>query len=162
MAARYPLDPLMRLRGERVAEEKVALGSAHDEARAAAATLASAARALEAAAERARMITDAEDARLRGGELRAGDLLRGAAWALGVEAGRIAHDGAVAVAREGEAQALAGVDAARASLADARARAEVVERHRDAWHAEGARRAEAAAELEADDVHGARRARGTP
>ena len=106
-----------------------------------------------------RAVCDAERQRLEGGEAQVADLAVGATWlegALGTEHALREQvqeaEGRLQTQRDAEA-------AARRELAERRAEARVVERHRDAWVAVIDRKAELESEEEANDAWTAAQAR---
>jgi hypothetical protein len=143
---RYPLDPLVRVRRDRVDTQVKALSMAvHTREEAERARLA-------AEADRARRTVEAEQVRageqsaLARGELSAVDLQRQGAWEARTQWDDEERGRRVATARESEAAARGSEGDARAHLATAEANAKVVTEHRAKWVQEGEKAAEVAAE----------------
>jgi len=136
---KYPLDPLKRVRAEKVDERARALSHALTEA------------------EKAR--AEQERRELAKRELER-SLSRGAAFGIAGEMRRAAHTRSIDEARAVRERATNEAEAKRGHLAAARADAKVVEKHHDEW--QRARRAEITAKEEesAEEVHAARQKEG--
>ncbi len=153
MAARkYPLDPLAKLREQHVDEATRELAEAVRAREAAEQRTRLAERDKATAEERARLVREAERAKLEGGELKVADLQRADAWGVAVEeeqkqlAERVARASAVeSEARTGEAQQ-------RATVATRKADAQVVEKDRAKWTEKVHKDAQAREEEEAQEA----------
>lgn len=159
--AKYPLEPLVEMRATEVEEATLALAAATRAREASAARLAEA----EASAERFLADTDAvvqrEAIALASGVLRAGDLAQGEAFKVGATLEHRKHRDAIDAAAAALARSTKAEDEARAHLAERKASAEAVARHRAGFEA-NARRVQAAKDEEAaDEVSRARRPGGT-
>jgi hypothetical protein len=143
---KYPLDPLARLRGKEVDSATKLLSDAirarQEAQRAEDAALAR----TESAAAESRAVTTGEDAALARGELRAADLVQGAAWRARDEIDRAELARGLMQAGKGTLLAHAEEKTAQTRIARARAEAEVVARDRARWEAEGRKKGEAAEE----------------
>jgi hypothetical protein len=153
---KYPLDPLKRVRAEKVDQGARALSQALGEvenARAEHERRELAKRELERSLSE---VARGEGERLERGELSAADLARGAAFGIAADMKRAAHAEAVEEARSKHAKAASHVEESRRVFATARADAEVVERHRQKW--QKARDAEVVSKEEesAEEAHLAR------
>jgi hypothetical protein len=153
---KYPLDPLKRVRAEKVDQRARALSQALGEvekARAEREQRELAKRELERSLQD---VARAEGERLERGELSVADLARGAAFGIAGEMKRAAHAKAVDQARSGHTKALSHAETSRQGLASARADAEVVEKHHQKW--QKAREADAISKEEetAEEAHLAR------
>jgi hypothetical protein len=160
---KYPLDPLKRVRAEKVDQGARALAGALGEAEKARIERERRELAKLELEQSIRETARAERERLEEGGLRAADLARSAAFGIASDLRRAAHERSVEEARHGHARAVSEAEAKRGELASARADAEVVEKHHGTW--QKARHAEASAreEQEAEEVHLARRKeRGAP
>jgi hypothetical protein len=149
---KYPLDPLVRLRQDKVdasTRELAASIQAREGAERA---------RLAAEAERARLAEEARQARakeeraLGRGELSVADLQRQGAWEARTQWEDQARATEVAAATERETAAREGEGRARSRVSTAEAEAKVVTEHRGRWVAEGQRAADATAEEEAADA----------
>ena len=153
MAARkYPLDPLAKLREQHVDEATRELAEAVRAREAAEQRTRLAEREKATAEERARLVREAERAKLEGGELKVADLQRADAWSVAVDeeqkqlAERVARASAVeSDARTGEAQQ-------RATVATRKADAQVVEKDRAKWTEKVHKDAQAREEEEAQEA----------
>jgi hypothetical protein len=145
---KYPLEPLAALRARKV--EGAVTGLAKAVAQREQAEQARRERELARAAQEARAARVIEEERgsLERGELHAADLARAHAWQLRSDAERAALSSEVERARAAETEALKGESAARAQVAERRAEADVVDKDRARWTAEG-RKGEEAREEEA-------------
>jgi hypothetical protein len=154
---KYPLDPLVRVRRERV-DASVRDLATSIQAREAAERI-----RLEAEAERARRAEEAERSRaseavaLERGELTAADLQRLGAWEARTHWDDQARGEQVTAALGQEKLARDGEGRARSHVATAEGEAKVVTEHRGRWVADGERAAEAAAEEQASEVWRPRR-----
>jgi len=145
---KYPLDPLRRVRAENVDQNTRALSEAvrHVEA------------ARDEAERRERMkheledslatIAGAERERLQRGELTVADAARGAAWGVAAQMQRVSQARAVDEAQTTYARAVSLATDRQKGLAEARASADLVEKHHRQW--KQAREAEAIAKDEED------------
>jgi len=143
---KYPLDPLVRLRRDRVDDSVEALSAAiqtREEAeRLHVAALAERTRQ----AEQAQRVRDAEANALGRGEISVADLQRQGAWEARTQWEDQEQALHVARAHEREAAARGGEGEARAGVAKAEADSKVVTKHRTDWAQERERAAEAAVE----------------
>jgi hypothetical protein len=151
-APKYPLEPLAKLRDQRVDDAERDLAGAVGARERAEGERSRAEQRARAHAEQARVLREAEAAALGRGELTVADLERLGAWERGVAADgetlaravaerRAAEDGA----RDGERKAMEQV---AARMADAR----VVERDRERWEDGDRKRAEAKEEEAAEEA----------
>jgi hypothetical protein len=157
---KYPLDPLKRVRAEKVDQGARALSQALGEAEKA--RLEHERREL-AKREHERSLSEValtESEKLEKGELSVADLARGAAFGIAGEMKRAVHAQAVEQARSSHATAVTRAEDSRQVLASARADAEVVERHHDKWRK--AKEAEALRKEEenAEEAHQSRSREG--
>jgi hypothetical protein len=151
MARCYPLEPLVKVRRERVDRRAAELGAAK-RTRTREEAFAEVARARHEGARRRTLATQAsERQRLEGGELRARDLAQGELHRLRAEAeiAALASDQAGAARRAKKAKGTEA--AAQAALGRARAEHEATLRHRRRFHEEEARANERASEEAAQD-----------
>jgi len=157
---KYPLDPLRRVREENVDRKVRALSESlrHVEA---------AREEAERSDRRKRELESAlaataakEEQRLTLGELTAADLARGAVWSLAAEIERTEKARAAAEARARQEAAEARVSERQLELGDAKASAELVDKHHQGW--QRARTAESVArdEEDAEQAHLSRLGRG--
>jgi len=158
MARRYPLEPLLAIRRERVERQ----ASAHQSARERSdrqAALASAARERREGSERALATDQAEERqRLEAGSVRAHDLQQGERHRAGVTA-QLAVERALEVQTAGRAnEAAQAAEAERSALARARAEEEAVLTHERRFHEAAARAEELGEEADAADHVAATRA----
>jgi hypothetical protein len=145
---KYPLDPLRRVREENVDQKVRALSESlrHVEAaREEADRTERRKRELETAVATTAAM---ERQRLAQGELTAADLARGAAWNLAAEIDRAEQARALEQARARQGAAEGRATERQVDLADAKASAELVEKHHEGW--QRARTAESAARDEED------------
>jgi hypothetical protein len=156
---KYPLDPLLDLRERQVDEAARDLAKAVDSRQKAEAAKRAAQTARETAEERAARARDEEREALARGELRAGDLMRGQAWEIGVAEEQKRLTQQVAVAEQGEKKARDQEDGARGALASRQADAEVVEKDKDRFVAKERSKQIAKEEEAAEEAHGAKRGR---
>jgi hypothetical protein len=150
---KYPLDPLKRVRAEKVDQGARALSQALGEAEKARTERE---RREHAKRELERSLSEvalSEREKLEKGELSVADLARGAAFGIAGEMKRAAHAEAVEQARSSHAKAESRAEDSRQVLASARADAEVVERHHQKW--QKAKQAEAISrdEENAEEAH---------
>ena len=163
MTRKYPLDPLKRVRAEKVDQEARALAKALGEADKARLERERRELAKLELEQSIRETARTEREKLEEGGLRAADLARSAAFGIASDLRRAAHERSVAEARAGHTRAVSEAEARRGELASAQAGAEVVEKHHGNW--QKARNAEAALreEQDAEEVHSARKkGRGEP
>lgn len=157
MTRKYPLDPLKRVRAEKVDQGARALAHALGEAEKA--RLERERRELakleleQSLSESAR----AEREKLEKGGQRVADLAREAAFGIASDMRRAAHQRSVEEARLGHARAVSEAEAKRMGLASARADAEVVEKHHSKWHKAGLLEVAAREDEDAEEVHLAHR-----
>jgi hypothetical protein len=153
---KYPLDPLKRVRAEKVDDEARALSRALGDVEA---TKAEEDRRARAKQEFERSLSDidaAERAKLELGDLTVADLARGAAFGIAGDMRRATLERSVEEARLGHARARLSADDKRKDLASARTDAELVEKHYDKW-SQAERAVELAKEEEnAEETHLAR------
>jgi len=140
---KYPLEPLAKLRARKVegAVQGLAQAVAQREQAEQARLLREQARAAQEA--RAARVVEEERGSLERGELHAADLARAHAWQLRSDAESAALSSEVDRARAAETDALKGEGAARTQVAERRAEADVVDKDRARWTAEGRKRQEA-------------------
>ena len=156
MPRRYPLDPLKRVRAEKVDEEARALSRAMgqlEEATASAERRELAKRELERSLSEVAL---AERRKLEDGQLTAIDLARAAAFDIAGDIERAARARALEQARADELRARTSVQAKRGDLSMARAEAEVVEKHHQKWEKARQTLAHAKDEESAEEAHRAR------
>ena len=153
---KYPLDPLKRVRAEKVDERARALSHALTEAEKARAEQERRELAKRELERSLAAVAAAERAKLEEEQLSVADLARGAAFGIAGEMRRAAHTRSIDEARALRERATNEAEARRGHLAAARADAKVVEKHHDEW--QRARRVEIAAKEEesAEEVHAAR------
>jgi hypothetical protein len=132
---KYPLDPLKRVRAEKVDQRARALFGAMRELEAAGVEVDKKTRAKEQLDESLKATARSERERLERGELTAADLAREAAWNVSADRQRLQAARAVDEAKKGHVQANAHVERERTTLATAQAEAKVVEKHHDKWRA---------------------------
>ena len=160
---KYPLDPLKRVRAERVDQETRALSQALGEvgkARAEAEQRERAKRELERALSE---VAHLERERLEMGDLSVADLARGAAFGIAGDIQRASHERSLEEARAGHARAVSEAESKRKGLASARVDAEVVEKHHQKWQKGRQVEAMAKDEESAEEAHRARpKGRGAP
>jgi hypothetical protein len=139
---RYPLEPLAELRGARVGEAKGRLAEA-SRAREAARQARLGTESLLGGHERAAAgVRRAESEALEKGKLSAGDLARGAEWAVREAAERGALVASVQRAAQVEAAATEAERVARSTLASRKSEAEVVAKDSARWRAGQRKKAE--------------------
>jgi hypothetical protein len=143
---RYPLEPLRRVRVEKLNGAERALGQAQRDLEEARGTLVHREREKADIDGESQRIREGEFERLARGELSASDLLRGAAWGVGaaLRAQEKAHE--IDEARAAVSSSQKTVETRQSSAMHAQADKQVVERDRDRF-----RRAEDAAAVEAED-----------
>jgi len=158
---KYPLDPLKRVRAEKVERGARVLSQALGEVEKARVETERRERAQREHEQSLSLVADAERGKLENGELSVADLARGAAFGIAGEMRRALHQRATDEARAGHARAVADAEEKRSGLASARTDAEVVDKHHEKW--KKARDAERTAKEEesAEEAHLARR-RGGP
>jgi hypothetical protein len=150
---KYPLDPLRRVREENVDRKVHALSASlrHVET----------ARDHAERSERRKLDLESalattaakEQQRLTRGELTAADLARGAAWNLASEIDRAEKARALEQARAERAAAEAHAGERKRDLADARASADLVDKHHDGWQRARTAESEARDEEDAEQAH---------
>jgi hypothetical protein len=153
---KYPLDPLKRVRAEKVDQEARALSRALgqlEETRALAEKRELAKRELERSLGEVAL---AERERLEKGQLTAGDLARGAAFDIAGDMQRAAHARSLEQARTDQLRARTVAESKRGDLSSARAGAEVVEKHHQKWEKTRQAHAFAKDEESAEESHLAR------
>jgi hypothetical protein len=146
--AKYPLEPLARLRQEKAEQAAQALAESVRKREGATRGLRAAEVRRDAHGAAVSTARQAELLALAKGELRALDLARTDAWGVRVAAENAAHKGMVERAQAAEAQARGQETSARQALSSRQADAEVVVGHRRRWEGE-ATRLQAAREEEA-------------
>jgi len=150
---KYPLDPLKRVRAEKVDRKGRALSQAVVKTERALGELEQRERAKRKFEEELTTTERAERDRLEKGELTAADLARGAAWGIAADIEKKGYERATQEARASYTHARAEADNERTGLSMARAEAKVVEKHHEAW--QNARRADVIADDEesAEEAH---------
>ena len=143
---RYPLDPLVRVRRDRVEASARSLASAIREREEAERVRLAAEAERARRAEEAKRVREVEASALDRGELSAADLQRQGAWEARTQWEDEQRARQVDAARERESSTRRGEGKAMAEVAKAEAGAKVVTEHRARWVKEGERKAEAAAE----------------
>ena len=160
---KYPLDPLKRVRAERVDQEARAFSRALGEVEKARAEAEQRDRAKRDLERSLSEVARSERERLEKGDLSVADLARGAAFGIAGEIQRASHERSLEQARAAQARAASEAENKRKGLASARAAAEAVEKHHGKW--QKTMRAEAIArdEESAEEAHRARpKGRGVP
>jgi hypothetical protein len=132
---KYPLDPLKRVRAEKVDERVRAMSVALRKAEAAGVELERRTHAKQQLDQALNETARTERERLERGELSAADLARGAAWGVAADLRRTQAARAVDEAKKQHAQARVDADKERSSLATAEADAKVVDKHHERWRA---------------------------
>jgi hypothetical protein len=157
---KYPLDPLKRVRADKVDKQARTLARAVGEVEKAKAEAERRDRAKRDLERSLAEVATAERERLERGELSVADLARGAAFGIAGDMRRAAHERSLEEARVAQARASSEADLERQNLAVARADARVVDKHHDKWQT--AIRAEAMAKDEenAEEAYLAKRERG--
>jgi len=153
---KYPLDPLRRVRADKVDQRAVSLSDALRKAEATAADVERKRRAQEQLDRAVRETARGERERLERGQLTAADLAREAAWGLSASLARKEMTRAVEAAQDEHARATSQADQERSSLATAQAEAKVVDKHHDKWRAAGQAADIARDEESAEEAHLAR------
>jgi hypothetical protein len=143
---KYPLDPLVRVRKERVDASVAALAKSIRAREVAEDSRAVAEAERLRAAEEAKRTRGNEAEALARGELSAADLQRQASWQARTQWDDAERARRVVIAREQEARALEAERGARAGASDAEAAAKVVTKHREGWVSDSARALEASSE----------------
>ena len=149
---RYPLDPLLHQREERVDERARELQERARERQRAERARAAAEREREEHAERTARLTQSEAERFEAGEADAGDLLQLHAWRIAQREQAQALEQREQAARKYQLQATDQVSQARQGLAEARAEAKVVEEHRRRFRQRERKDEERRLEQEVEDV----------
>jgi len=132
---KYPLDPLKRVRAEKVDQRTRSLSDALRKAEATGTEVERKTRAKEQLDKSVSVTARGERDRLERGELTAMDLARGAAWGVSADLQRNEMARAVDVAQKEDARARSDAEKERAALATAQAEAKVVEKHHEKWRA---------------------------
>jgi hypothetical protein len=156
---KHPLEPLHRLRAERVDGEARALGAAQTEAARAEERLAAERAREEAVARERAKVLDGERDALGRGMLRASDLAQGATFAAEMERKRREHEATAAKLAEGRDLAREKVDHQRIAVATARGERDAVKKLLDAEEARRREKEQKAAEEAAEESFSARRHR---
>ena len=154
---KYPLDPLVQLRLDKVEAKARDLAVSIEAREQAERTRIAAEAERERLAEEARETRTAEQRALGRGELSVADLQRQGAWETRMQWDDQTRAAEIAAAVEHEAAARDGEGRARGRVSAAEAEAKVVTEHRGRWVADGERRADAAAEEEAAEAWRPRR-----
>jgi hypothetical protein len=153
---RYPLEPLQRLRKERVETSAHKLADALllvETSRTELERRAHQKASFEAECSRTEQ---AERVRLEKGAVKAGDLLQGAAYRIGADIEKAHRTGEVKKATSALDQARADAETKREGVASARADADVVDKNRQAWQAQREKEREKAEELGAEEAFSGR------
>ncbi len=150
---KYPLEPLKRVRAEKVDRKARAVSQAVVRAERALGEVEQRERAKRELEASLAATARTERDRLEKGELTAADLARGAAWGIASDMQKKAHERATDEARASLVRAQREAEQERAGLSVAQAEAKVVEKHHGAW--QKARQAEAIAadEESAEEAH---------
>jgi hypothetical protein len=154
---KYPLDPLKRVRAERVDAQTRSLSEARRLADAADGEVERRVHAKEQLDQSVSATAQSERARLEHGELTAADLARGAAWSIAAGMKQKEMARALDVAQAEQKRTRSVVEHERASLATAEAEAKVVDKHHAKWRAAKALADVARDEENAAEAHQARR-----
>ena len=133
VAKKYPLEPLARVRAQKVESAARDLGAAVRSREAAERRRVAAERERECAEQEARTVRDAERCAMERGELRVRDLVRADAWEARGQADRAALDRQVNQARAREGDAAETEQKARTALRERRVEEDVVGRDRVIW-----------------------------
>jgi hypothetical protein len=157
---KYPLDPLKRVRAEKVDKSARALSDALHKADSKAVEVERRIDAKEQLDQSVRETARGERERLERGELSAADLARGAAWSVAADMRRSHAARAVDEARREHTEARVDAEKKRSSFATVQAEAKVVDKHHERWRT--ARDAADAARDEdsAEEAHLARHEKG--
>jgi hypothetical protein len=153
---KYPLDPLKRVRAEKVDQRARALSGAMRELEAARVEVEKKTRTKEHLDESLNATARSERERLERGELTAADLARGAAWNVSADLLRAQASRAVDEAKKDHAQARTLAERERATLATLQAEAKVVDKHHEKWRAARAAADQSRDEESAEEAHLAR------
>jgi hypothetical protein len=160
---KYPLEPLAKLRDQRVDEATRDLAGAVGARTAAEGARKRAQERVRAHEDEARRVREAETAALERGELTAGDLARLQDWERGTGAERDAMERDVAARQGAEDRSREAERQAKEQLAARMSDARVVERDRVRWEEGVRKRLEAKEEEAVEDAAGrAARRRGPP
>jgi len=154
---KYPLESLVRHRDDRVQSGSRALGERTREAQAATERRETAERERSRHEEAVQRTEGDEARRLDRGDARASDLQQMTAWGVAQERIAQALDEHLGAAADTEEQARVEQSRARTALAEARAAADVIHRHREAFVRSADKAEQDAAEEESADVHAGRR-----
>jgi hypothetical protein len=149
---KYPLEPLERLRDEKVDEATRALATAvaaRDEAER---RRRGAEKTSEDHEDAARALREKERAALERGELTAGDLMRADAWEARVAEERATLARGVEQAREAESRARASEAGAQGEVAARKSEAQVVAKDRARWEERARKRADDREEQSAEEA----------
>ncbi len=150
---RYPLEPLVALRGEQVDAAVRGLANAVRERERAEAARRASERQRDTHARSVDAVRRDEQDALGRGELRASDLAAAGAWELRVQTEASAMAVEVERSRRSEAGAQETERGARGALATREADAQVIEKDRDRWHEGARKKAEAKEEEEAAEAY---------
>jgi len=153
---KYPLDPLKRVRAEKVDREARALSTALGEAELARLETERRDHAKRELERTLRETAQGEREHLEQGALTAADLARGAAFDVAGGMRRTAHERSVDEARATEVRASSAAEDKRKDLASARSDAEVVEKHHQKWESARLAKEMIKEEETAEEVHLAR------
>lgn len=154
---KYPLESLVRHRDDRVQSGSRALGERTREAQAATRRREAVERERSLHEGAVRQTEGDEARRLDRGEARASDLQQMNAWGVAQEQIAQALDERLGAASDAEEQARREQTRSRVALAEARAAADVIHRHREAFVRSADEAEQEAAEEESADVHAGRR-----
>lgn len=154
--AKYPLEPLARVRATEVDDAARALAAAVEVRAAAESRLAESQHAENRFLAMAAEVAGKESLAFASGVLRASDLAQAKAFDMGVTIEHEAHRERVRVASNALTESLANEERARAHLADRKAHANAVERDREKFVAAERRAMDAKEDEIAEEVHGAR------
>ncbi|HEY8090893.1 MAG TPA: hypothetical protein VIF09_23690 [Polyangiaceae bacterium] len=150
---RYPLQPLVALRGEQVDAAVRGLATAVQERERAEAARWASEQQQDAHARSADSVRRVEQDALCRGELSASDLAAVGAWELRVRAEAGAIQVEVERSKRSEAGAREAEQGARGALAAREADAKVIEKDRERWHEGARKKAEAEEEEEAAEAY---------
>ena len=150
---KYPLDPLKRVRADKVDQRARSLSEALRRAEVTGTEVERKARAKEQLEQSLSATALGELEMLEKGELTAADLARGAAWGLSADLRRDQMSRAVDEAAKEHARARSQAEKERSSLASAQADAKVVEKHHERWRAVGQAADIAREEENAEEAH---------
>jgi len=132
---KYPLDPLKRVRAEKIDQRKVSLSDALRKAEVTSSDVERKTHAKEQLDRSMSATASVERESLERGELSAADLARGAAWGLAANLRLQEMARAVDEAQKEDSLARSLAENERTLLATAQAEAKVVEKHHEKWRA---------------------------